>query len=208
MISLKKGQKISLSKDGRKLRLVEVGLGWGQRTITYQEKVGGFFGFGGSLETRTKKEDVDLDASCIIYNASKENIDEVWFNKLHSTDGSIQHSGDDRAGGGTDNAPNETIVVQLDRVPSQVQSIVFVVNSYDGNTFEGIPSAFCNIMDKENNKEFARYNLTVSGGSDRGFIAAKLYRHNGEWKFHAIGEKASGQQRTIKDIEPLARAFA
>lgn len=207
-ISLKKGQKISLSKGGEKLRCVEIGLGWGQRVEEYQERVGGFFGFGGTLETRSRKVEVDLDAACLIYDNNKTKVDAVYYGQLKSNDGSVQHSGDDRVGGGSDNETNETIVVYLDRVPTSVQSIVFVVNSYSGETFQGIPSAFCNVVNKENNQEFARYDLGVSGGDDRGFIAAKVYRHGDEWKFHAIGEKASGQQRTVKDIEPFAKGYA
>ena len=207
-ISLQKGQKISLSKNGNRLRVVEIGLGWAQRIEKFEEKVGGFLGFGGKIQIRTQKEDVDLDASCILYDASKTVVDTVFFQQLKSKDGSIVHSGDDRAGGGADTDPNETIIVDLEKVPKNVQSIVFVVNSYSGETFRGIPSAFCNILDKSKQSEFARYDLVVSGGDVRGFIVAKVYRHNGEWKFHAIGETASGTQRTVRDIEPQARIYA
>ena len=207
-VSLKKGQKISLSKNGEKLKKIEVGLGWAQRVENVQVKVGGFFGFGGRMETKRVTEDVDLDASCILYNNSKTAVDTVFFKQLRSQDGSVVHSGDDRAGGGTDADPNETIIVDLEKVPSSVQSIVFVVNSYSGETFRGIPSAFCNVVDKLKKTEFARYDLAVSGGDVRGFIVAKVYRHKGEWKFHAIGETASGTQRTVRDIEPQARMYA
>ena len=45
----------------------------------------------------------------------------------------------------------------------------------------------------------ARFNLSVQG-SHTSQIMAKLYRHNGEWKMHAIGENGVG--RTFDDLMP------
>jgi tellurium resistance protein TerZ len=207
-ISLSKGQKISLSKGGSALTKVEVGLGWAQRKEKYQVKVGGFLGFGGKAETRERSVDVDFDASCILYDDSKNPVDVVYFGQLKSKDGSINHTGDDRGGGGGDNDPNEVISVGLQNIPSNVTSVVFVVNSYTGESFQGVPWAFCNIVDAGSNSEIARYNLNTQGGECKGFVAAKVYRDGGEWKFHAIGESVSGRQKTVRDIEPLARNHA
>lgn len=200
-ISLSKGQKISLTKEGGSaLNRIAVGLGWGCREV----KKAGFLGFGGGL----KKESVDLDASCILYDGSKTALDAVWWSHLKSNDGSILHTGDDLEGGGDENDPNEVINVDLQRVPTNVTSIVFVVNSYSGEDFSGIPFAFCNIVDMNSNKELGRFNLQTDGGAYKGFIIAKVYRHNGEWKFHAIGEQCTGRQKTIEEIEPNARNHA
>jgi tellurium resistance protein TerZ len=86
--------------------------------------------------------------------------------------------------------------------------LFFVVNSYSGESFHGVPTAFCNVVDASTNKEIARYDLNTQGGDSKGFVAAKVYREGGEWKFHAIGESVSGKQRTVRDIEPHARRFA
>ncbi len=191
-ISLSKGQKISLTKEGGDgLDRIAVGLGWGKKK--------GFLGF---------KKSVDLDASCILYDNGNQPADAVWFGQLRSQDGSILHTGDDLTGGGSEQDPNEVINVNLKSVPSGVKSIVFVVNSYSGETFKGVPFAFCNVVDAGNNKEIARYNLNTEGGDYKGFVIAKVYRHDNEWKFHAIGEQCTGRQRTIRDIEPQARNFA
>ena len=200
-ISLSKGQKISLSKDGgSSLERVAVGLGWGLREVHKK----GFFGFGGGI----KKVEVDLDASAIIYDQSGQPVDSVWWRKLQSEDGSIVHTGDDLAGGGSENDPNEVINVDLRRVPGQIKSIVFVVNSYSGETFDGIPFAFCNVVDMGTSKEVARFNLKTEGGAARGFIIAKVSRSGSEWSFEAIGDQASGRQQTIQDIESQARQYA
>ena len=200
-ISLTKGQKISLTKEGGAgLASIAVGLGWGKATKTSK----GFFGFGGGA----RQEDVDLDASCLLYDASSNVIDTIWWRNLRSDDGSILHTGDDLTGGGADSDPNEVINVDLQSVAPNVKSIIFVVNSYSGETFKGIPFAFCNVVDGSSRKEIARYNLATDGGDYRGFIIAKVYRHGGEWKFHAIGEQCTGRAQTIQEIEPQSRTFA
>ena len=191
-INLNKGQKISLSKEGGgSLSKVAVGLGWAKKR--------GFLGM---------TSDVDLDASCILFDNDSKAVDAVFFGQLRSNDGSVQHTGDDRSGGGSETDPNEVINVELQRIPDSVRSIVFVVNSYSGETFKGIPSAFCNVVDLGSNKEIARFNLATDGGAHRGFIIARVFRGSDDWGFHAIGEICSGRQRTINDILPEASRFA
>ena len=86
-INLSKGQKISLSKKGSSLTNISVGLGWAQRVENYEVKVGGFFGFGGTKETRTRKVEVDFDASCILYDEQKQLVDVVYFGQLGKSRG-------------------------------------------------------------------------------------------------------------------------
>jgi tellurium resistance protein TerZ len=196
---IKKGQSIELKKkDGTGLTSVAIGLGWGRREVS-----GGFLAklFSGDGS-------VDLDASCISYDGSKNPVDAIWFGNLRSRDGSITHTGDDLTGGGTANEPNEVINVDLHTVPGHISSIVFVVNSYSGETFSGIPSAFCNVVDNTTRTEIARYNLNTDGRDYKGFIIAKVSRQGSAWSFSAIGESCSGRQRTVDDIEPQARSHA
>jgi tellurium resistance protein TerZ len=191
-INLQKGQRISLEKEaGRGLNRVVMGLGWGMKTV--QSK--GFLGFGGGA----REEAVDLDASCLLFDASGKLVDTVWFRQLQSLCGSIQHSGDDRSGGGA-GADNERITIDLNRVPAAAQVLIFTVNSFSGESFAGIPSAFCRLVDDANGSEIARFDLSLEGGNHTGLIMTKLYRHNSEWKMQALGEHASG--RTFHDLLP------
>lgn len=192
-INLQKGQRISLEKEaGHGLSRVVMGLGWGMKQVQSR----GFLGFGGGA----RQEAVDLDASCLLFDASGALVDTVWFRQLESRCGSIRHSGDDRAGGGEVGAENERIAIELNRVPATVQTLIFTVNSFSGEGFAGIPSAFCRIVDGANGGEIARFDLSLEGGAYTGLIMTKLYRHNGEWKMHALGEHASG--RTFHDLLP------
>lgn len=198
-VSLQKGQKISLDKEaGGTLTRVKMGLGW---DVASSQKSGGFLGglFGGS----GGNDSIDLDASCIMFDNNKQPMDAIWFGQLTSKDGSIQHTGDNRTGAG--DGDDEVINVDLSRIPANVQSFVFTVNSFAGQTFERVSNAFCRIINANNNSEVARYNLSAQG-SHTALILAKVYRHNGEWKMHAIGETASG--RTFHDLMPAIMPHA
>ncbi|BCM92262.1 stress response protein SCP2 [Abditibacteriota bacterium] len=189
-ISLAKGQKISLEKEaGGALTRITMGLGW---DVAAKK---GFMGFGGGSGS------VDLDASCVLFDDANNQVDAVWFQQLRSKDGSIQHTGDNLTGAG--DGDDEQIIVDLSRVPANVKSLVFVVNSFTGQNFSQIENAFCRVINAQNNQEIARYNLSAQG-AHTAQIMAKLYRHNGEWKMHAIGEIASG--RTFHDLMGAMKA--
>ncbi len=196
-INLQKGQRISLEKEaGRSLNRVVMGLGWGMKEV--QSK--GFLGFGGGV----RQEAVDLDASCLLFDTSGNLADTVWFRQLESHCGSIRHSGDDRSGGGEAGADNERIAIDLNRAPAAIQTLIFTVNSFSGESFAGIPNAFCRLVDDATGSEIARFDLSLEGGSHTGLIMSKLYRHNNEWKMQAIGEPAEG--RTFHDLLPTLRS--
>ncbi|GAB3397745.1 TerD family protein [Massilia agilis] len=185
-VNLQKGQKISLSKEaGGELARVTMGLGWDAI------KSGGFFGFG------ARTQSVDLDASCVLFDEKDQPVDVVWFRQLKSRDGSIVHTGDNRTGAGE--GDDEQIVVDLSRVPANVKSLVFTVNSFTGQNFSQVQNAFCRLVNAANDREVARYDLSVQG-AHTAQIMAKLYRHNGEWKMHAIGENGVG--RTFDELLP------
>ena len=185
-VNLQKGQKISLNKEaGSALTQVVMGLGWDAA------KKKGFLGFGGG------SQDVDLDASCLMFDAGGVLVDAVWFRQLRSKDGSIEHTGDNRTGDGA--GDDEQIKVALDRVPATVKSLVFTVNCFTGQDFSQVENAFCRILDGRTQQEIARYDLSVQG-KHNAQLMAKLYRHNDEWKMHAIGE--NGQGRTFESLMP------
>jgi tellurium resistance protein TerZ len=169
LVSLQKGQSVRLEKSGGgTLTRVAMGLGWDVR------KAKGLLGlFGGGA-------DIDLDASCLMFDAQRALVDQVWFRQLSSHDGSIVHSGDNRTGAG--DGDDETINVDLTRLPAKVQTLVF---------------AYCRVVDTTTNRELARYDLTGSG-SHTGQVMAKLFRSGGGWEFKALGERTTG--RTFKDM--------
>jgi tellurium resistance protein TerZ len=184
MVSLSKGERISLVKAaGGTLTAVAMGLGWDA------VKKKGFFGFGGG------SGDIDLDASCILFDASGQKLDVVWFRDLRSKDGSVSHSGDNRTGEGS--GDDEVVSVDLTKLPSNVKTMVFTVNSFRGQSFTEVANAFCRLVDSKTGKELARYDLT-GGQNCTGVIMAKVARDGAEWTMTAIGEP--GQGRTFDDM--------
>ena len=141
-VSLVKGQKISLDKPGGgTLTRVRMGLGWD--AIQIQKK--GFFG-----GKKSQDQEIDLDASCLLLNASNQLVDQVWFQQLKSKDGSVIHTGDNRTGAG--DGDDESIIVNLDQVPANIETLVFTVNSFTGQNFSQIENAFCRLVDATDRK--------------------------------------------------------
>ena len=189
-VSLSQGQKINLEKEGGgALGKVTMGLGWDAI------KSKGFLGFG------SKSEAVDLDASVVMFDEGNRPVDVIWFRQLRSKDGSVVHTGDNRTGAG--DGDDEQINVDLNAVPASVKSLVFTVNSFTGQTFAQVENAYCRLVDASNGQEVARFNLSVQGPHSAQ-IMAKVYRHNGAWKMHAIGENGNG--RTFDDLLPQISA--
>ncbi len=171
-VSLQKGQRVTLRKHtGEGLTYVRMGLGWDPIT-----RRGGMFG--------RREQEVDLDASAILF-ADQEPVDVVFYNNLTAKDGSVQHQGDNRTGAG--DGDDEVVVIDLNRVSAHVSSIVFVVTSYEGQTFEQIQNAFCRLVDNTNGAELARY--TLAGGMPfTAMVMAKVFRADNGWSIQAIGE--------------------
>ncbi|MCI2240181.1 TerD family protein [Kineococcus sp. TRM81007] len=186
MVDLNKGQRLSLSKEGGgTLTRVSMGLGW-------DAVAKGFLG-------RRKSIDVDLDASCLLFDASGKLVDTVWFQQLRSQDGSVTHTGDNLTGEGE--GDDEVILVDLPAVPAQVAALVFTVNSFTGQDFSSVENAYCRLLDSAQPRtvELARYRLTGSG-SHTAQVMAKLSRDGAGWAMTAIGQPASG--RTFRDLMP------
>jgi tellurium resistance protein TerZ len=184
-VNLSKGQKVSLAKpDGGSLTRVRMGLGWDAI------KKKGLFG-------GKKSQSVDLDASALLFDASGNLVDQVWFRQLRSQDGSIQHTGDNMTGAGE--GDDESIKVDLSGVPASVTNVVFTVNSFTGQDFSQIENAFCRLIDEVTGAEIARYELTGSGRHNAQ-IMAKVGRDGAGWSMTALGVPASG--RTFRDLLP------
>ena len=179
-ISLQKGQKVSLSKDNAGLSRILIGLGWDE----VQRKKKGLFA--------PKPQEIDCDASALLLSsgrlAGKEDVG--FFGNLQHKSGAVLHMGDNLTGAG--DGDDEQIVVDLSRVPQQYDRIVIVVNIYQAvqrkQHFGMIQNAFCRLVDERNNREMCQYNLTEDYSGMTAMIFGEVYRHNGEWKFNAIGQ--------------------
>lgn len=194
-ISLQKRQTINLEKsNGQALTKITMGLGWDVAKKTIHTK--GFLGFGGHDKV-VEGESIDLDASAIGFDALGNELEHIYFGKLKGFDGAVQHNGDNLTGEG--DGDDETIDVDLTRLPANVQSLVFTVNSFRGQTFDQIENAMCRLIDQTNKQEIARIDLSAKG-RHTGVIMAKVFRDGKNWKVQSLAEIGEGQ--TFKEMIP------
>ena len=178
-ISVQKGQKVNLSKDNAGLDRIVVGLGWDE----VQQRRGLF---------APKPQAIDCDASAIMLRGGKllDKDDVVYFGNLRPRSGTVQHMGDNLTGAGE--GDDEQIIIDLSSVPAEYDRIVIVVNIYQavqrGQHFGMIRNAFIRLVDARNNKEMCKYDLTENYSGMTAMIFGEVYRHQGEWKFSAIGQ--------------------
>ncbi len=161
-----------------------VGLGWDEVQQSGGGLLRGLFG--------SSQQEIDCDASAIMLKNGKfvDKDDVVYFGNLKHKSGTVNHQGDNLTGAG--DGDDEQIVIDLSRVPADYDKIVIVVNIYQAvqrrQHFGLIQNAFIRLVDARNNNEMCKYNLTDNYSGMTAMIFGEVYRHNGEWKFSAIGQ--------------------
>lgn len=184
-VSLQKGQKVSLSKDHAGLSKIIVGLGWDEAQQSSKGLLGSLFG-GSSGQS------IDCDASAFLLQNGKlvDKSDVVYYGNLSHKSRTVMHQGDNLTGAG--DGDDEQIIIDLAAVPQEYDRIVIVTNIYQAvqrrQHFGMIQNAFIRLVDARNNNEMCKYNLTDNYSGMTAMIFGEVYRHNGEWKFNAIGQ--------------------
>ncbi|EIS9209916.1 TerD family protein [Clostridioides difficile] len=205
-INLSKGDKIDLKKSNPGLSNILVGLGWDP----VQQSGGGFFKslFGGG------QADIDCDASVFMLNQEGKLSgikDLIYFGNLKSACKSVLHTGDNLTGEGT--GDDEQILVNLDKVPSNIHKLLFVVNIYNcvdrKQHFGMIENAYIRVEDQGNKKDIAKYNLSDNYSEKTTLIVGAIYRKDGSWQFKAIGEgtKDAGLKEVMQNLDRIECAY-
>ncbi len=177
-INLSKGQKINLTKDNPGLKKVIVGLGWD--TNRYD---GGY--------------DFDLDASVFMIGENgkvNNDFDFVFYNNLEHPSGSVIHTGDNRTGEG--DGDDESVLIDFSKIPASIDKIGITVTIHDAvqrvQNFGQVSNAFVRIVNEETGREILRYDLTEEFSIETALVFCELYRHEGGWKFSAVGSGFQG----------------
>ena len=177
-VCLTKGQKVDLTKSNPGLKSITVGLGWD--TNRYD---------GGN--------DFDLDASAFLLGANGKvtgDRDFVFYGNPSDPSGAVRHGGDNRTGEGE--GDDEQILVDLSAVPAQIERIAFTGTIYEAEArrqnFGQVSNAFVRIVDNASGAEIVRYDLEEDFSIETALVVGELYRHNGEWKFNAVGSGYQG----------------
>jgi stress response protein SCP2 len=183
-VSLQKKQTVSLVKGGRPLlSRVRMGLGW---------------------EPAFRGRDVDLDASVLAYDGRHKALDACYFGRLTILGGAVRHTGDNLTGEGS--GDDESIVVDLARLPQEATALVFTVNSFTGQKFTEVAKAYCRLLDDASGEELVRFDLTRAE-PQTGVLMCKLVRQpGGEWDMTALGDFVKA--RTVRNmVKPGADAL-
>ena len=177
-VCLTKGQKVDLTKSNPGLKSITVGLGWD--TNRYD---------GGA--------DFDLDASAFLLGANGKvttDQDFVFYGNPADPSGAVRHGGDNRTGEGE--GDDEQIFVELTAVPAKIERIAFTVTIYEAEirrqNFGQVSNAFVRIVDNATGAEIVRYDLEEDFSIETALVVGEIYRHNGEWKFNAVGSGYQG----------------
>ncbi len=201
-VSLQKGQRVNLSKDGAGLAKIMVGLGWDQAKQSSGKKgiLGGLLGKSGS-------EEIDCDASVFLLGANdkfeaKENL--IYFGNLTSKCGNVVHQGDNLTGEGE--GDDEQIMIDLSNMPESVHKLSFVVTIYNCKQrkqhFGMIENAFIRVVNLSGNNDLVRFDLAEEYSGKTSLIVAEIYRHGNEWKFAAVGQGSNATS-----LEELRKVF-
>lgn len=177
-INLSKGQKVDLTKGNPGLKHLLVGLGWDVNQYD-----------GGA--------DFDLDAAAFLLGENgkvRKQEDFVFYGNLKHESESVIHMGDNLTGEG--DGDDEQVQVDLSKVPANVSKVAFTVTIYDSDVrrqnFGQVSNAYIRIVDEDTNQEVIRYDLGEDFSIETAVVVGELYRHNGEWKFNAIGSGFQG----------------
>lgn len=177
-INLSKGQKVDLTKGNPGLKNIMVGLGW-------------------DVNAYDSGSAFDLDAAAFMLGENGKCPTEkefVFYGNLEHLSGSVKHMGDNLTGEG--DGDDEQIQVNLKEIPSNVSRVAFTVTIYDAEqrrqNFGQVSNAFIRIVDESNGQELIRYDLGEDFSIETAVVVGELYRHNGEWKFNAIGSGFQG----------------
>lgn len=185
-VSLTKGSNVNLSKEAPGLNKIAVGLGWDARA--------------------TDGAAFDLDASVFLVKLDgkvRSDSDFCFFNNKVVGDGAVQHMGDNTTGAGE--GDDETVKVELAKVPGELDKLVFGVTIHEAETrkqsFGQVSHAYIRIINEDGGAELARYDLSEDASTETAMIFGEIYRVGSEWKFKAVGQGFAG------GLGPLAASF-
>ena len=177
-INLSKGQKVDLTKGNPGLKNIMVGLGW-------------------DVNEFDTGADFDLDASAFMLGSTGKcptDKEFIFYGNLEHASGGIKHMGDNLTGEGE--GDDEQIEVTLENIPQNIERIAFTVTIYDAEqrrqNFGQVSNAYIRIVDEATNTELIRYDLGEDFSIETAIVVGELYKHNGEWKFNAIGSGYQG----------------
>ena len=142
------------------------------------------------LRWDVKDPGCELDASAFLLAENEKVPSEDWFifyGQVQSPDESTRYQGYDL--GGSD------LMINLDKVSQNVKKISMAVTIYEAvarnQNFSKVNSVSAVIINIDSGQVVASVDLTNCSSVVTALVVGEFYRHNGEWKFNAVGSGVS-----------------
>ncbi|SFF41078.1 Stress response protein SCP2 [Paenibacillus algorifonticola] len=173
-MQLLKGQKADVTK-GRSLGKLAVRFGW-----------------------KAGKSELGIDAAAFLLSERgrcERDEDFIFYGNPLAANGAAEHKSSGQQLG-TEAGDQEVIELVLGRLPEQIAKAAFTVTIYDGeqlgHAFQDVTGLYVRLVNLDTGEELLRYEYGADLVKETAVVAGELYRHNGEWKFSAIGSGFNG----------------
>jgi stress response protein SCP2 len=153
----------------------------------------------------------DIDLSCVAMNVHEHTTqdqikDMLYWGKITGLDGAVTHSGDNTDGEGE--GLDEFLTVNLSRIPHHVNTLAFVVSSYNKPTLDAARHILFSVSRSRDEGVLVLMEGIGSGGSYSSFIPCVLERYeplpHSQWSTASIPSTAAPQWRVRVLSLPVA----
>ena len=193
-ISLKKGQKVSLTKSNPGLKNVLVGVGWDVNA----------FDTGGAF---------DLDGAAFLLTDSgkvSSSADFVFYGNLAHASGAVVHQGDNLTGAGE--GDDEQILIDLTKVPANISKIAFTVTIYEAEerrqNFGQVSNAFIRICNQDMPSSASAIRIRGRRSSDMTWARISRSRRRSSSESSTRTEQSGNSMRSAAAIREVSQLFA
>lgn len=178
------GEEVNLTAKDHALNNLLIGVGWDLNAFD--------------------SDSLDLDVSCFLLDKNGQtrmNEDFVFYNNMESLDKGVIHNGDNRTGAG--DGDDESISIDLQNIPFDISTIMFVISIYRGDEheqgLERIRNGYIRVVNATNGFELLRFETkdVVQERKETAMLVGALQRRGPKWHFEAIGEPVEGGLGTI-----------
>lgn len=163
-----KGQKADITK-GRKLANLSVQFGW-----------------------KSNNTAIGIDAAAFLLseqNRCERDEHFVFYGNPLALQGVVSHTK-------LQTSETEAIGISLAHIPSSMAKIAFTLTIYEGeqlgHSMKDVSGLYVRLVDRDSGEEMLRYEYGADLSAETAIVVGELYRHNGEWKFNAIGSGFNG----------------
>lgn len=166
-VTVVKGQKTDLTKTNPGLTRLTVGIGWDSSPALELDTSAFLLGAGGK---------VSGDEDFIFYN-QPTGVFITYKDTPQQSD-------------------KKQFELDLTQIPARIEKIAFSLTIYDGESknqsFSQVQNTYIRFGHANGGQEALRYDLASGFTVETAIVIGELYRHNGEWKFNAVGAGFSG----------------